>query len=104
MTTFALAVTMRVHDGEEQRVEELLEEMNRLTRAEEGCLFLLLHRDLGEPGTFFIYEQWVDRDAHRAHLETDHFKNIAEAELLPRVDFEVQELEPYEVPASQAVG
>jgi len=104
MTTFALAVTMTAHEGEVDTVRELLTEMNELTRAEDGCISLLLHRDLGDPRVFFIYEQWVDRAAHAAHLQTDHFKNLAEAQILPRVDFELQELEPYETPASQAVG
>jgi quinol monooxygenase YgiN len=102
--TFALAVTMTINEGQEEKALELLAEMNRLTRAEEGCIFLLPHRDLEDPSVVFIYEQWDDRAAHQRHLETEHFKTIAEGQLQPLVEWEVQELEPYEVPASQPVA
>ena len=90
---FVLAVQMTAKEGEEEMLRDWLVKITALTRKEPGCLSFLLHQDPAEPRKFFIYEQFVDRDAHAAHLQTDHFHEIAEVEIMPRVEFELRELE-----------
>lgn len=103
--TFVLAVTMTVKEGEDPEVVRgWLEEMTARSCEEPGCRSMLLHRDVSDSRVFFVYEHFDDRAAHTAHTQTEHFKTIAEAEVLPRVAFEMQELELYEAGASSALA
>ena len=91
---YVLAVKITAAVGEEAQLRRGLEQITRLTRQEEGCTMFLLHRDTSDPHVFFIYEHFVDRTAHDAHMQTHHFKNIAEVEIMPRAaSFELTELE-----------
>ncbi len=90
---YVLAVTLRAREGQQERVRELLGTIVKLTREEEGCVSFLLHRDIADSRSFFVYEHFVDRAAHEAHTRTDHFKNIIEPDLMPLVEFEMRELE-----------
>jgi quinol monooxygenase YgiN len=72
-----------------------LKRITALTRQEDGCMLFLLHRDKSDHRVFFIYERFTDRSAHDAHVETEHFKDIAEVEIMPRAAaFELTELQP----------
>jgi quinol monooxygenase YgiN len=92
---YVLAVKITAAPGDEDRLGESLRRITTLTRQEDGCMLFLLHRDKSDQRVFFIYERFTDRNAHDAHLETEHFKNIAEVEIMPRAaGFELTELEP----------
>lgn len=43
-----------------------------LTRAENGCHTYAFYEDVAQPGRFRVYEEWRDRAALDAHLETAH--------------------------------
>ena len=91
---YVLAVKITAAAGDEEELHRWLKQITALTRQEDGCTMFVLHRDISDPHVFFIYEHFVDRAAHDAHLETDHFKNIAEVEIMPRAaKFELTELE-----------
>jgi quinol monooxygenase YgiN len=101
--TFVLAVKMTVNDGvEPDEVLPWLKEMMALSNEEPGCRSMVLHRDLADPRVFFVYEHFDDKAAHTLHTQTEHFKRIAEAEVTPRVTFDMQELEIYELDATTA--
>ena len=91
---FCLAVTMTAKEGEEEAVAMWLVKAAEATRTEPGCIMFLIHRDPADSRLFFIYEQFVDRAAHGAHLQTVHFKEIAEAEIMPRIEIKLWEIEP----------
>jgi quinol monooxygenase YgiN len=92
--TYALAVKLTAKDGQEEAVEASLLRVCELSRAEDGCLAFVPHRSLTDPRVFFVYEHFVDKDAHAAHTLTDHFRDVVEVEIMPRVDFEMLEVEP----------
>ena len=92
--TYTLVVKFRAAPGEEEAMEYWLTQHTAATQREEGCIDFLLHRDKADPRAFFIYESYVDRAAHTAHTQTEHFKTYAESEIQPRADlFELTELE-----------
>jgi quinol monooxygenase YgiN len=74
--TLAVAVTWHARPGTEDRVLAILTEMSALTRAEPGCLIYQPHRSLDAPGTFFIYERFVDEAAFNAHLEGEQYRRL----------------------------
>jgi quinol monooxygenase YgiN len=68
-----LVVHMKSRDGQELLLEAELRALIAPTRKEEGCLLYELHRSADAPGGFLFYEIWASREAHAAHLRTDHF-------------------------------
>jgi quinol monooxygenase YgiN len=68
-----LVVHMKSRDGQELLLEAELGALVAPTRKEEGCLLYELHRSADAPGAFLFYEIWASREAHAAHLRTDHF-------------------------------
>jgi len=91
---YVLVVKFVAAPGEEEALEHWLRQHTEATVKEPGCLAFLLHRDTSDPRTFVIYEQYVDRAAHTAHTQTEHFKKFAETEIRPRAAvFELTELE-----------
>jgi quinol monooxygenase YgiN len=67
-----LVVHMKSRDGQELLLEAELRALIAPTRKEEGCLLYELHRSADAPGGFLFYEIWASREAHAAHLRTDH--------------------------------
>jgi quinol monooxygenase YgiN len=68
-----LVVHMKSRDGQELLLEAELRALVAPTRKEEGCLLYELHRSADATGGFLFYEIWASREAHAAHLRTDHF-------------------------------
>ena len=44
------------------------------TRAETGCINYNLHQDNDNQTHFMLYENWQNREALLAHMNTPHFK------------------------------
>jgi quinol monooxygenase YgiN len=58
-------------------VERLLRELRAASLREDGCLgYEVCRGDADAPGTFVLYEKWVDQAALDAHYETEHFKRL----------------------------
>ncbi len=83
---YVVAATYTVKPGEEERVRGILEAMAPLSRGEPGCLFYQAHRSPENPGVFFLYEQYENEDAYRAHQDTPHFKEHILGEAIPRLE------------------
>jgi quinol monooxygenase YgiN len=81
-----VAVTWRAKPGHEDRVAEILGTVVRLSRAEPGCLLFQAHRSLDDPLEFFLYEQYVDEAAFKAHGESEHFKRWVLGEAVPLLE------------------
>lgn len=42
-------------------------------RQDKGCITYVLHRMIGSPDKFFVFEQYEDEDAITLHSSTPHF-------------------------------
>jgi quinol monooxygenase YgiN len=72
--------------GEEEAVAAAIQQLIEPSRAEPGNLLYLPHRDPADPRLFLLYEQYVDEDAYRAHGQTDHFRQHALEDAIPRLE------------------
>ncbi len=82
---YVVAATYRTKEGEEDKVLEILQIMEPLSREEPGCLFYQAHRSPEDPRVFFLYEQYADEAAFQAHVDAPHFKQIALGDAIPRL-------------------
>ena len=71
---FVVAATWQALPGEEERVAGVIRTMTPLSRAEPGNLFYQAQVSPEEPGTFFLYEQYVDAQAYEDHKASPHFQ------------------------------
>lgn len=78
-----IAATWQVRAGHEERVLEIITTMAHLSRQEPGCLLYQPHRCPDDPLLFFLYEQYTDEAAARAHSESEHFQRYVLQEALP---------------------
>jgi autoinducer 2-degrading protein len=83
---YSIAVTWIAKEGEEDAVAAALERLVEPSRAEEGVLVYIPHRDPENPRKFYIYEQYVDEAAYTAHTETEHFKRDGFGDAIPRLE------------------
>lgn len=75
MISFTVRMTFRPEDREE--IEQILRELTRLSRQEEGCVSYVPHHVESEPDTIIIYEQYLDEAAVEHHRATPHFAAFA---------------------------
>ena len=72
-------------DGEEDAVAAALGELIEPSRAEEGNLAYVVHRDPEDAQRFVIYESYVDADAYAAHADSGHFRRFGIEDGIPRL-------------------
>ena len=82
---YVVSVTSVAKPGEEEAVAAALARMQEPTRAEEGVLLWIPHRDPQDPTIFYIYEQYADEAAYKAHTESEHFKRDGFGDAIPRL-------------------
>lgn len=70
-----------IHIDKVEIVLPLYKELIEKTRAESGCISYELHQDLRHLGHFIFIEEWLDRAALDAHVESEHFQR-----LVPQID------------------
>lgn len=75
--SFVLVVRMKAKEGEEGRAAEIAGELAAATRQETGCEAYVPCRDLDDPRSFLIYEQYRDKAAFEAHGASEHFQRLA---------------------------
>jgi quinol monooxygenase YgiN len=73
----------QVKDGHIDTVLELLTQMTRETRKEEGNLFYRLHQSISDPNTLMLYEGYADTSAVEAHRNADYFQNLVLGKIVP---------------------
>jgi quinol monooxygenase YgiN len=83
---YTVAVTWIAKEGEEEAVAAALERLVEPSRAEDGVLVYIPHRDPQDPRRFFVYEQYVDEAAYTAHTETEHFQRDGFGDAIPRLE------------------
>ncbi len=83
MISFTVRMTFRSDDRDE--IAQILRELTRLTRQEEGCITYIPHVVDGNPDTVVIYEQYRDEAAAEFHRATPHFARYAVGGLYQRM-------------------
>lgn len=79
--SFVLVVRMKVADGNEERVAELIPELATASRKEPGCELYIPCRDPEDPRWYLFYEQYRDKAAFEEHGASEHFQRLAAGEL-----------------------
>jgi len=62
-----------VNEGQESKFLELIDGLGKASRAEEGNIEYVLHKDVKEASTFCLIEKWKDQEAIDIHNNTPHF-------------------------------
>jgi quinol monooxygenase YgiN len=65
MISFTVRLTFRSDDRED--ICQILRELTRFSRREDGCVNYIAHSVEGDPDTIVIYEQYRDEAAVEAH-------------------------------------
>ncbi len=73
-------------EDEVENVEAAIRQLAGPSRREPGILLYQGHRDPDDPTVFFFYEQYVDEDAYKAHVESEHFKQWGFGDAIPRLE------------------
>jgi quinol monooxygenase YgiN len=79
--SFVLVVRMKVAEGNEDRVAEIIRELVTASRAEPGCELYIPCRDPDDPLSYLLYEQYRDKAAFEEHGASEHFQRLAAGEM-----------------------
>jgi quinol monooxygenase YgiN len=63
--------------GKEDQLRNILVAMLTPTRAEQGCRLYELYESSNR-GLYYFYEKWESQDALERHIETPHYKQLAQ--------------------------
>ncbi|MDB4582604.1 antibiotic biosynthesis monooxygenase [Draconibacterium sp.] len=81
-----------INEGEESNFLALINDLGNASRAEEGCIEYILHKDLDKPLTYCLIEKWKDQDAVDFHNNTQHFTGtVPKIEKIAQVEIDVYE-------------
>jgi quinol monooxygenase YgiN len=83
MISFTVRLTFRSDDRDD--IHQILRELSRLSRQEEGCVTYIPHIVESDPDTIVIYEQYRDEAAAEFHRSTPHFAKYAIGGLYQRM-------------------
>jgi quinol monooxygenase YgiN len=83
---FAVAARWVAKDGEADEVVRCLAALAPASKGEPGCRFYQANRDEEDPNVFFLYEIYDDRAAADAHWASDHFREHAVEDAIPRLE------------------
>jgi len=79
--SFVLVVRMKVAEGNEDRVAEIIPELARASRDEPGCDLYIPCRDVDDSRSYLFFEQYRDTAAFEAHGASEHFQRLAAGEM-----------------------
>lgn len=65
-----------VNKGSEDRFLRLVNELDKASNEEDGCIEYILHKDVSKPLTYCIIEKWKDQAAIDLHNSSEHFTTI----------------------------
>jgi quinol monooxygenase YgiN len=71
---FVVAATWKAKPGEEARILEVIKLMTPLSRREPGNLAYQAQVSHQDPGTFLIYEQYINAAAFEDHKASAYFQ------------------------------
>lgn len=74
----AIKATIPIDPEERERAIELISEMGKKSRAEDGVIDYRVAIDIDDPNLFRALEQYEDEEAFNRHLQADHTQNAME--------------------------
>jgi quinol monooxygenase YgiN len=70
--------TLKIQPGKAAEFESVFREMMAKVKANEGgCLAYQLTRSRSEPDTYKVLELYANSQAHEAHGQSEHFREMA---------------------------
>ena len=99
---YVVSALWRANEGEEDRIERIIEEMTGPSREEPGNVFYQANRSLEDPRLFYLYEQYTDEAGYQAHQDSEHFQRLVVGEAIPNL--ESRERAFYETMVDEAGG
>ena len=69
----SIVAKFKVNASEEENFLKLVNELGMASRAEEGCIEYILHKDVTKELTYCILEKWKDQAAIDLHNSSQHF-------------------------------
>ena len=100
---YVVSAKWRAKEGKQDRLLEVIREMTPPSRAEPGNLFYQAQRAVDDPRLFYLYEQYADEAAYRAHMDSEHFTRLVKQEAIPEL-LEDRAREFYETIGDEAGG
>ncbi|WP_019528616.1 putative quinol monooxygenase [Dasania marina] len=76
MSALTIVATIKAKNQHIALLKSELEKLLVATRTEQGCINYNLHQDNQNPAHFFMYENWQNRAAWRAHKQAPHFEEF----------------------------
>jgi quinol monooxygenase YgiN len=76
----------QVKEGELDTVLDLLKEVTKQSRAEEGNLFYKLHQSNTDANTLVLFEGYKNEAAVAAHRASEYFQNIVLGQIVPLLE------------------
>lgn len=67
-----MIAVVRAIPGHEDPLAAAVATLAAAVRHEPGCTEFRAFRDATDPGIFYMYEIYLDTDAFKVHLDTDH--------------------------------
>lgn len=71
-----IVASFKAQPEKESKLEELLKSIVPRVQEESGVVNYVLHRAIGDPGTFMFYESYQDKEALEFHSNTPYFKEL----------------------------
>jgi quinol monooxygenase YgiN len=71
---FVVAATWKARPGQEARILEVIKLMTPLSRREPGNLAYQAQVSSQDPGTFLLYEQYINAEAYADHKASAYFQ------------------------------
>lgn len=69
--------SMTAKKGEEAALIDAISALSSLVRALEGCTGVQFLSDVREEGRFYLLEEWISADAHKAAAKTLSAEDVA---------------------------
>lgn len=69
----SIVAKFTLNEGEEQNFLALINDLGKASKAEEGCIEYVLHKEIKKPLTFCLIEKWKSQEAIDLHNNTPHF-------------------------------
>ena len=85
--SFVLVVRMKVAEGNEERVAEVIPELAQASREEPGCELYIPCRDPEDSRSYLFYEQYRDKAAFEEHGASEHFQRLGAASCSDLMEF-----------------
>jgi len=86
--------------GSEGEVMALIGQLAQATRAEPGCRWIEIYREVGNDRHLALIERYVSREALDEHQRSEHFQRLVVTGCAPRLDRRVVDV--FDVPEATA--